>query len=397
MFENLDDPAPANPGPLDTVIARGGRIRRHRRMAAGAVVMFVVAGGITTATALEASGHNRVVVESPTSTTGDSSTTTSPPASTVPETTIPAATSTTVALPVITTTTQPPHDPHDLSAVSITWPANTYGDFGNCLGVQPVCHNVLTVTTGVPVPVTYTVTNNGGWPVAFNACAAHVADVWADNKAGGYGQFDQVWPAPYPERGAGEATEPCVKAGTILNPGGSAQVTETILAGYRDSAGNVMPSSPGGTAFTPSFLPQCAQPCETLQPNSLVLKVDPSLVPPLAFVIDVKTKTPTAASGQSTQVEITYTNPLAFAVRTPIFGPCWTVKSGTATVDCSGRLPALVIGPNQTVELVATVWARAGFRATGTPLAPGLYAINLGDEYGTDSPPIGGTPVFIVK
>ena len=95
--------------------------------------------------------------------------------------------------------------------------------------------------------------------------------------------------------------------------------------------------------------------------------------PPSLYTIVVKTKHMTAASGQSTEAEITYTNGLAFTVRMPLFGPCWTVKSGTATVDCSGDRSVVIVGPHQTVDLVGTVWARAGFVATGAPLAAGHY------------------------
>ena len=61
-----------------------------------------------------------------------------------------------------------------------------------------------------------------------------------------------------------------------------------------------------------------------------------------------------------------------------------TFRSGTVTVDCSpGKLPAIVVGPHQTVDLVGTLWARTGFVATGTPLKAGVYALDLGDRYGS--------------
>jgi hypothetical protein len=63
--------------------------------------------------------------------------------------------------------------------------------------------------------------------------------------------------------------------------------------------------------------------------------------------------------------------------------PCWRVKSGSATVDCSEKMPAIVVGPNQTVDLVGTIWARKGLAQTGAPLAAGKYKIDLGDLQGT--------------
>ncbi|MCU1465517.1 MAG: hypothetical protein JWM72_1445, partial [Actinomycetia bacterium] len=114
MFENLDDPTPPRPAPLDEVTARGRRMRLQRRLLAGAVALFVVAGGIATAAALEGNGHKKVVVA-----TAPSSSTA--PESTVPDTTtLPSETTTSVVkslhnvprtrVPAATTsTTQAPH------------------------------------------------------------------------------------------------------------------------------------------------------------------------------------------------------------------------------------------------------------------------------------------------
>ena len=398
MFEDLDDPLPPDPAPVDGVVARGRRLRTQRRLLAGAAVMFVLAGGIATAAALQGGSHKRVVVSDVSTTTVASSVpdtdTTATTASTVPDsTTTPSSIAVITPAPSVSTT-QPPHDPKDLSMVSVTWPVGTAGDFGNCLD-QPVCHNSLDMDAGVSVPVTYTMTNNGTWTVELDTCTGPDA-IWAENTAGGFGQYDHVWPAPYPTRRSGEVNVTCADGGvTFLNPGRSTTETDTILAGYRDAVGDIMPSSLGATSFTPGFLPQCAQPCHSLRPNALLIRVVPPAVAALPFHVTVKTMSPTAASGHSTQVEITYDNPLAFAVRTPLFGPCWTVKSGTATVDCSGPLPALIIGPHESVDLVGTVWARAGFTATGAPLAPGTYEIDLGDQYGSaTSSPGFPAPVF---
>ena len=101
--------------------------------------------------------------------------------------------------------------------------------------------------------------------------------------------------------------------------------------------------------------------------------------PASLYTIDVPTKQVSAKSGQSATVTMTYTNGTGFEVRMPLFGPCRKVTSGTATVDCSGKLPAVVVGPHGTVGLTGTVWARSGFSATGRPLAAGPYVLPLGD------------------
>src|SRR3954470_23694152 len=69
MFDNLDDPLPAPPAPIDAVTARGRRMRRQRRIVAGAVGLFVLAGGIATAAALQGDGHDKVFVTTPSSST----------------------------------------------------------------------------------------------------------------------------------------------------------------------------------------------------------------------------------------------------------------------------------------------------------------------------------------
>jgi hypothetical protein len=407
MFENLDDPVPPSPAPIDGVAARGRRLRTQRRMIAGACVAFVLAGSIATAAALQGNGHKKVIVsdESTTTTSNPSASTSTTAPETTTTTSTPTSTVPVVAPLTTTTTTQPPHDPNDLSMISVTWPASSQGDFGNCVGTGFDCHNLLELYDGVPTPISYTVTNNGSWTVNVGECVDYIVELWAHN-GGGFGQYDEVWPAPYPARRAGYGPELCADVLDILPPGETRTLTETVVAGYRNAAGAVMPSELGATAFGPSFLPQCSQPCTALQVGSrlgadwpvvdtLAFRVVPPPTASMPYTIHVKTLSPKAPSGQSTQVEMTYTNPLAFTVRTPLFGPCWAVKTGTATVDCSEKLPALIIGPHQTVDLVGTVWARKGFKSTGAPLAPGTYAINLGDQYGaTKSTPGFPVPVF---
>jgi hypothetical protein len=73
------------------------------------------------------------------------------------------------------------------------------------------------------------------------------------------------------------------------------------------------------------------------------------------------------------------------------------VKTGSAQVDCSGERPAVIIGPHATVELVGTVWARTGFAATGAPLAPGKYGVDLGDVPGSQLSATLPNPVLTVS
>jgi hypothetical protein len=81
----------------------------------------------------------------------------------------------------------------------------------------------------------------------------------------------------------------------------------------------------------------------------------------------------------------------------PLFGPCWKVKSGTGTVDCSGALAAVIVGPHATVDLVGTVYARKGFEASGAPLAPGDYGFDLGNLYGSTYAMTATFPVLTVS
>jgi hypothetical protein len=373
MFENLDDPAPPNPGPLDTVTARGRRMRLQRRVLAGAVGLLVLAVGITSATALQSRGHDKVVVANPPTTSPVEETTTIPK---VTSTTTPRATSTstpgvvsTVAASTSTTaTTQPPHDPHDFSMVSVT-----YTD------------NPIALPAGTTKPITYTVTNNGSWAVELPSIC-YGPTLWARPATSGWAPYTEgIWPQPYPTRGSDALRTGCTPTPSPLAAGASTIWFDQIIAGYRDAAGNVMPSPPGFTSYRPTWLPQCSQPCAPDSGDSVAVTIEAPAWPPPAslYTIDVKTMHPQAASGAAANVEMTYTNGLAFAVRMPLFGPCWKVKSGTATVDCSGTRPAVIIGARETVDLVGTIWARTGFVATGTPLAAGTYRLDLGDLQGS--------------
>jgi hypothetical protein len=375
MFDNLDDPLPATPAPIDAVTARGRRMRRQRRMLAGALALFVLAGGITTAAAVQGNGHKKVVVTTP-----PSSTTVVEDTTTIPEatsTTVPAAatsTSTPAVAPAVPTsrsapaTSQPPHDAHDLSRVTVAYEVN-----------------VFPIEAGAEAPINFTVSNNGPWDVEVPS-GCHGPTLWSTAATDAWPPYtDEIWPQPYPARGAGEAVPLCASTLTRIPAGTSQRWGDTVLAGYRDAAGNVMPSPPGFTSYRPDFLPQCTQPCEKDSSNAIAVTIFAPAwpAPPSLYTIAVKTLRPHAASGDSVAVEMTYTNGLAFTVRMPLFGPCWTVKSGPGTVDCHGYHPTVVLGPHQTVDLVGTIWARTGFRESGTPLAAGQYPLDLGDLEGT--------------
>ena len=389
MFENLDDPQSPNPAPIDAVTSRGKRLRMHGRMVAGALVAFVLAGTIATATALQNNGHHKVVVSNEPSTSTSVSTVPDSTSTTAPDTTTIATTPTTnaVVAPITTTTTQPPHDPTDLSMVSVSWPPDQAALSSGCYA-HTLCQNAFSINGNSSLPIHYTVTNDGSWTVLLSECANNTVDVWPTPATSGMGQYsDGVWPFPYPASADYVKPLPCAHVDTFLRPGETVDRAETIVAGFENAAGDLMPAPPGTTAFVPSFLPQCAQPCDVAPPVSSLVVVFAPQSPASIYTIHLKNPTPTAASGASADVEMTYTNALAFTVRMSFFGPCWRVKSGTATADCSGHLPAIVVGPHETVDLVGTLWARTGFVATGAPPKPGQYAVNLGDRYGAIDTP----------
>ena len=398
MFEHLDDPVPASPAPLDGVVERGRRLRRRHRMVVGTVVMFVLAGAIASAAALQNDGHDKVIVSNEPTTIEV----------TVPaaDTTIPETTTTDVPVAVLppssasTPSTQPPHDPHDLSMVSVTYP-DAYGA-STCAypsGATFECSHLISIDAGRSEPVTYTVTNNGDWTVDLGNCTTQTVDLWSDILRAGQGPSSEgIWPQPYPSQRTDAAREPCADIGHVLTPGQSETLYATILAGYRNAAGDVMPAPPGLGSFVPGFLPPCAQPCDSYPPNSLAVSIwPPNRSEPVAYSFDIKTMNLRATSAASVPVALSYSNPLAFSVRMPVLGPCWTVKSGSATVDCSGKWPEVVVGPHATVDLVGTIWARQGFVANGAPLAPGQYNADLGDLHGSEYRTVDhGFPVLTV-
>jgi len=188
-------------------------------------------------------------------------------------------------------------------------------------------------------------------------------------------------PAAIPDH-VGAQPDVCADIGTLLGPGDSVSRTVTLLAGYRDAAGNVMPAPPGFTAYVAPIFGSCTQPCQPHMANSATITVDPPdwPAPPSIYSIDYKTQHMSIPSGQSGDAEITYTNGLAFPVQIPLYGPCWHVALGNASVDCSGPLPVLTIAAHESADLHGTVWARQGFVQSGAPLAKGRYKINMGDR-----------------
>jgi hypothetical protein len=383
MFENLDDPNAPDPAPVENVVARGRQLRLHRRMLLVATSLLVIAGTITSVAALQGGGgHKRVQVSNESSSTSEPPTTAVVPDSTVPGSTVPTTDTTPPSTvgnvvpptpPPATTTTQPPHDPNDLSMVTITYQGET--------GV-PNAANVA-IPTGQEKPFTYTVTNNGSWDVTFGTCGDNeFVSLWSNPATQAWPPYsDGIWPMPYPDH-TGAQPDVCAQSAVALSPGSSLTRTVTLLAGYHDAAGNVFPAPPGFTAYRAPLFGSCAQPCDTGTPNSAWVTVEPPVwpAPPSIYSIVYKTQHMSIPSGQSADAEITYTNGLAFAVQIPLYGPCWRDVLGHATVDCSGPRPVLTIGPHESADLHGAVWARQGFVQSGAPLAKGRYPINMGDR-----------------
>jgi hypothetical protein len=392
MFENLDDPNAPSPGPVDDVVARGNQLRLHRRLIILATTLFVIAGTITTVAALQGGGGNgRVEVSADSSSTTEPPPTTEsptpipdtgnrygpPPASTPPTTdnstptTVGAAAPTT---PAPTTTTQPPHDPSDLSMVTVSYAGGGIG--------TPDASNIA-IPTGQSKTLGYTVTNNGSWAVNVNTCTGPVY-LWSNPATQAWPPYsDGIWPAPYPARGAGQVViTPTCPPPPLLAPGASETLSLTLVAGYQNAAGDVMPAPPGFTAVRAPFLSQCTQPCDFNLSEAAHVTIEPPTWPPPSslYSINYKTQHMSIPSGQSADAEITYTNGLAFAIRIPLYGPCWHVALGNGSVDCSGGLPVLRVAAHESVDLHGTVWARQGFVQSGAPLAKGRYKINMGDR-----------------
>jgi hypothetical protein len=380
MFENLDDANAPDPAPVDGVVARGKQLRLHRRLIVIATTLFVIAGTITTVAALQGGdGHKRVLVTTEPSTT-EPETTIPTSDTTLPDSTVPttdATPPTTVgsfvpSTPLAPTTTLPPHDPNDLSMVTVSYEGDT--PFPNDANIA--------IPTGRTKPFTYTVTNNGGWNVDIPECVNQVVSLWSNPATQAWPPYsDGIWPMPYPNW-ADEQPDSCTHMAEMLEPGSSTTLTVTLLAGYRTAGGDIIPAPPGFTAYRAPFLGSCTQPCDPHTPSSAFVTVEPPVwpAPPSIYSINYKTQHMSIPSGQSGDAEITYTNPLAVTIRIPLYGPCWHVALGNGSVDCSGPRPVLTITAHESVDLHGTVWARTGFVQSAAPLAKGRYMINMGDR-----------------
>jgi hypothetical protein len=248
----------------------------------------------------------------------------------------------------------------------------TYGDppYGDPLGID----------AGATRTISYIVSNAGSWGVEWTARTCPVSLWTAGVGTELWAPYSTIWPQPAAAQG-----HPCAtSAGTVerLAPGETRSFSESVVAGMLDANGDVFPASPGWTSFQAPFIPQCVQPCDYNAPNSRGVTVYPPKWPAPSWLyrLDVADTELDASSGGSVNVRVTYTNPLAFAVRMPIYGPCWRVESGAGHVDCSGPIPTVTVAPKATTRLVGTVHARAGFVARGNPLAAGRYELTIADR-----------------
>jgi hypothetical protein len=240
----------------------------------------------------------------------------------------------------------------------------------------------LAIPTGQEKAFTYSITNTGSWRVQFGECVDQVVSLWTTPATQAWPPYsDGIWPMPYPAF-TGKQADGCAGIETAVDPGASVMRTVTLLAGYRDAAGDVMPAPPGFTGFRPPPFGQCSTQCDPNAPNTAWVTVEPPVwpAPPSIYSINYKTQHMSIPSGQSGDAEITYMNPLAVTVRIPLYGPCWHVVLGNASVDCSGPLPVLTIAAHESTDLHGTFWARQGFVQSGAPLAQGRYMINIGDR-----------------
>jgi hypothetical protein len=371
MFENLDDPQPPDAAPAESVAARGRRLLlRRRALVAGACTVVAVSAVTFAVVASQHSSSPHVAIAADTTT---SSPDTTNPVSTTTATTATPDTSDTSTAPTNntvpvgapttdTTTTTVPHDPHDYSQLHIS--------FGDPLGIRP----------GVERDVTYTVTNLGAWDVSWTGQGCPF-ELWSTPPSQPiWGPYTEIWPQadPAPARVA------CAALGTfnVLKSGDTQTFTEHVVAGYLDGNGDIVPAPPGYTSVPTPFATPCGQPCDYNHPDSLPVTIYPPDWPPPSslWTIDVTPAHLTAPTGQSADVTLDYTNGLPFGVRMPLWGPCWTVTSGTGTVDCSQPVPTVTVGAHAHVTLHGTVWARQGFTAGGAPLAAGKYSIEIGDR-----------------
>ncbi len=365
MFEHLDDTSAPASVPLDDVVRRGRQLRARRRAAFAGVAVLAVVAGISAAAALQGPTAKKVTVTAP-----PTSTTVREPAAGATRRR-PTTTTTTVRRSGPTTPTSltppvtaPPHDPHDYSMLSVTYAGNG-----------------LNIDAGAGDFVSYIVSNAGSWGVEWTARACPASLLGAGAPPTLWSPYTTIWPQPvagYPACTSG--------AGTVerLAPGETREISEPVIAGAVDANGSVFPAKPGFTWFRAAFLSQCGQPCESPPANSLAVTVWPPGDPGSYYKLRVASDEVDAPPGGAVNVRVTYTNPLDFAVRMPIYGPCWRVESAAGAVDCSGSTPAVTVGPKSTTRLVGTVYARTNFTATGRPLSTGRYRLKIADRVESD-------------
>ena len=143
-----------------------------------------------------------------------------------------------------------------------------------------------------------------------------------------------------------------------------------------------MPAPPGFTGFRPSPFVECFQQCD---PNTPQYGMGHGRAAGLAGpAVDLRHQLQDPAHVDPVR-EIGRRGdhvhePARRDVRIPLYGPCWHVALGNASVDCSGPRPVLTIAAHESVDLHGTVWARQGFVQSGAPLAQGRYTINMGDR-----------------
>ena len=150
------------------------------------------------------------------------------PDSTVPGSTVPTTDATppsTVgnfvpSTPAPTTTTQPPHDPNDLSMLTIAYEGET--------GVPNAAN--IAIPTGQEKPFAYTITNTGSWQVQFDDCVDQFVSLWTTPATQAWPPYsDGIWPMPSPSF-TGKQPDVSAGIGTILAPGASETRTVTLLA-----------------------------------------------------------------------------------------------------------------------------------------------------------------------
>jgi hypothetical protein len=371
MFEHFDDPIAPVPAPLDDVVKRGRRIQTRRRVALVGIPALALVAAVSAAAALQRPSAKKIsVTHPPTSTTVRERATGT--IRTAPTTVPPTTTSTTPTAPttVATPVTEPPPDPHDYSMLQV--------DYGAPLGID----------AGDTQVISYTVTNAGSWSVEWTTppCPLSLWTAGVDDPHL-WQPYSTIWPQPVTPHAHACPSD----GGTAerLAPGETRAVNQAVVAGTVDANGNVFPTPPGWTSFQAPFMPQCTQPCSYDAANSRSVTVYPPKSPSWLYTLDVSDTELNAPSDGSATVRVTYTNPLAFPVRMPIYGPCWRVETGTAHVDCSGPIPTVTVATHSTTRLVGTVYARTGFAASGKPLPAGRYQLTIADRVPSVSPTTG--------